>query len=67
MNFQQKICNLMAENCVTNYRLAKEIGVHASTVANWKKGNQYPNLGHLFKIANFLGCTVQELTEEENE
>lgn len=38
MDFASVLRKLMDENGVTNYRLAKEIGCTATTVANWLAG-----------------------------
>lgn len=67
MNFQQNLNRLMDENFISNYRLGKEISVHASTVANWRNGKQKPQLYHLGKIARFFNCPVEELIEEAQE
>lgn len=67
MNFQHNLNRLMEANFITNYRLGKEINVHASTVAAWRNGKQMPQISHLGKIACFFKCTVDELMEEARE
>lgn len=67
MDFQHKLNQLMDEKFISNYRLGKEINVHASTVANWRSGKQMPQISHLGKIARFFDCTVEELTGGDSE
>lgn len=64
MSFPELLEKMMNERHETNYKLAKEIGVHQSTVANWKKG-MTPQLEHRALLANHFGCTVDELLKEE--
>ncbi len=49
----------------TNYALAKSIGVHQTTIKNWKDGKTIPQLEHLGLLAAHFGCTVDELLKEE--
>ena len=40
------------------------LGVHADTVRNWERG-QAPSRNSLVAIADFFGCDLNELFEEE--
>ena len=42
MKFCETLAALMKEKGETNYRLAKEIGVSQTTVANWLSGKNEP-------------------------
>ncbi len=64
MNFPERLEKMQMERHETNYKLAKAIGVHQSTVANWKKGMK-PQLEHQALLAEHYGCTVDELLKEE--
>ncbi len=64
MNFPERLEKMMNEHHETNYKLAKKIGVHQSTVANWKKG-MIPQLEHRALLASHYCCTVDELLKEE--
>ena len=64
MEFSERLGKIMKDRCETNYKLAKEIGVHQSTVANWKKG-MIPQLEHQRLLAEHFGCTVDELLKED--
>ncbi|MEE0900236.1 MAG: helix-turn-helix transcriptional regulator [Bacteroidales bacterium] len=61
MGFQHNINQLMNEKFISNYRLAKVLNVHATTVANWRKGKQSPQINHIGRIAEYFGCTIEEL------
>ena len=60
MSFSENLVKLQQEHGVTNYRLAKEVGVHASTVRNWIDGVA-PRLEHAHKVAAYFGKTVDEM------
>lgn len=45
MSFAEKFNELMNETGMTNYRLAKLLNVHQTTIANWRTGiglSQHP-------------------------
>lgn len=60
MSFSKNLIRLQTENHETNYRLAKELGVHATTISNWRDGKQ-PVLEHAAKVAAHYGKTVDEM------
>ena len=64
MSFSERLSKMMEERHETNYRLAKELGVHQTTVANWKAGVK-PQLAHLGLIASHFACTVDDLLRED--
>ena len=49
----------------TQNDLAEALGVGQSTVAMWETGQAYPRAALLPKIAQVLGCTVDELLAEQ--
>lgn len=57
----ENLARLQAERGETNYRLAKIIGVHQSSIANWKSGSIMPHPGHIKKLADHYGVSVDEL------
>lgn len=61
MQFAQRLEKLMQEKQITKYRLAKELGVHQTTVKNWLDGNTEPKFYMLEKIAAALGVQTWEL------
>lgn len=60
MDFAQNLCNLMQKRGVGSYKLAKDIGVHTSTVSNWREGTE-PKLEHLTRLAKYFGVPIEEL------
>lgn len=63
--FAEKLVLLQEKKGVSNYRLAKEIGVHQTSVASWRDGTRFPHPKHVQRIADYFGCTVDELLKEE--
>lgn len=61
----EKLQQMQTERFETNYALAKNIGVHQTTIKNWKDGKVTPQLEHLGLLASHFGCTVDELLKEE--
>ena len=64
MSFAENLSVLQAKHRETNYRLAKEIGVHQSSIANWKSGVT-PHPRHIRIVAEHFGVTVDELLSED--
>lgn len=60
MPFSENLINLQKERGLTNYRLAKDLGVHCTTVQNWREGKK-PLLEHAWKVATYFGKTVDEM------
>lgn len=60
MPFSENLKRLQVNNHETNYKLAKEIGVHATTVQNWRDG-KVPRLEHAVKVAEHYGKTIDEM------
>lgn len=66
MSFSENFIALQNKRGLTNYRLAKELGVHATTIQNWRDGKS-PQLTHINKVADYFGVTLDELIKEEIE
>ena len=66
MGFSKNLCNLMQKREVSSYKLAKDIGVHVSTVSNWREGKR-PQIEHVKRVADYFGVTVDELLRENRE
>lgn len=62
--FSENLARLQAERGETNYRLAKTIGVHQSSIANWKSGDNAPHPKHLRLLAEHFGVSVDALLGE---
>lgn len=63
----ENLARLQAERGETNYRLAKTLGVHQSSIANWKSGETTPHPKHLRALAEHFGVTVDELLTDQQQ
>ena len=61
MPIADNLCRLQEERNESNYRLAKSLGVHATSVANWREGKTEPMAVYLEKLAAHFGVTVEEM------
>ena len=50
---------------VTQHELAVELAIDQSTVSLWESGKTHPRAKLLPKLALLLGCTVDELLEND--
>ena len=65
MGFSTNLCKLMEDRKVSSYKLAKSIGVHTSTITNWREGTS-PKVEHLKLAADYFGVTVDDLLSDNN-
>lgn len=61
MEFAQYLKSAMDSKSVTMYRLAKELGVHQTTIKNWLDGKGEPRISEVHAIAAALGISVLDL------
>lgn len=66
MQVAQRIEKIMQEKGITKYRLAKELGVHQTTVKNWLDGKTEPKYEMLERIAAVLSIEAWRLFYDEN-
>lgn len=59
------IRELRRKKDITQEELAQLVGVGHSAVAKWETGKCKPTADKLVKVADVLGCTVDELLREE--
>lgn len=50
---------------ISQKELAQRLGVNQASVCLWESGKNSPRVGRLQKIAEILGCTVEDLFETE--
>lgn len=60
-----KMLNLMNKKKITHKELARHVGVSTVSIYNWISGNRQPRIADLVRVANTLGCTVDELLIKE--
>ncbi len=52
---------------LTQVELSHLLGVDRSTVSCWETGVSFPRSEKLVELASVLGCTVDELLQDEKE
>ena len=66
-----RIKELLARNGLKVKWIADQVGCHPTEVSNWISGRRTPSLQRAIKIANLLGCAVEDLfptiTEQQGE
>lgn len=65
MGYAENLCDLMKRDGISSYKLARDIGVHTSTVSNWRDGKT-PKVEHLKLVADHFGVTVDSLLADNN-
>lgn len=60
-----QIKKLIVEKGMKQKDVAKEIGVSSQQLSNWVTGESYPRMKQAFKLAEFLGCKVDDLYRNE--
>ena len=50
---------------VTDYEVAKQTGIAAQTLSDWKKGTYTPKVDKLMKIAKYFGVSLEDLLAED--
>lgn len=63
MDFSQVLKSILADSGTSIYRLAKEIGVHQTTIKNWIDHKTNPSAEIVAKIATYFGLPVSYLIE----
>ena len=59
--FSQAFGNILKLHKCTKYRLAKNLKISNQTTIAWHKGTSIPTIENLIRIANYFGCTLDEL------
>lgn len=65
MGYAANLCELMNKTGVSSCKLAKNIGVHTTTVTNWRGGTA-PKIEHLKLVADYFGVTVDALLADDD-
>ena len=52
---------------MTQLELAAITGINNSSISNYEDGKHYPNANNARKLADALGCTIDDLYPKENE
>ena len=66
MALAENLRALMDERGETNYRLAKEVGVAQTSIANWLAGKTNPTPAYLRLLAAHFDVSVDDLLRKED-
>lgn len=61
----KRIRELRKKANLTQSQLSKYLGIDTSAVSLWETGKSMPTADKLPDLAKILGCTIDELFEEE--
>lgn len=61
IKIEERIKELVATEKITCYVLAKELGIHQSTITNWLNGKKEPSIESLWKLADYFDVSVDYL------
>jgi len=56
-----KIFTLLSEKNITAAKMSKDIGISSGLISQWEKGLQKPSFNVVFKIADYLGVSIDYL------
>lgn len=62
-----RIKELRKKNRLSQTELAKEMGVHQTSVSQWEREDAMPTAEMLFRLAKFFGVTAEHLFCKEDE
>lgn len=65
--FAERLNKLIAENNITRYRLAKDLGINKQTVIFWCDGVTEPKVSGLRQIAEYFDVSADYLVGLEND
>ena len=62
----ERIKELMKAEGISQYALAKKLGISQSTICNWLNGKKEPSIESLWRLADFFGETIDYIVGREN-
>lgn len=63
----EKYLLLINKRGVTNYKVAKDTGITASTFSDWKSGRSKPKIEKLKILADYFGVSVSYFFDDTTE
>ena len=63
--FAKNLNRYLEKSGRTQKEIAEEIGVSPAAFNWWVKGNRYPRMDKVEKLADYFGCTLSDLIEEQ--
>ena len=67
LNIAENIKRLRMENSLTQAELADDLSVSPQAISRWEKGQAYPDIELLVKVADYFNVTVDELMGRKEE
>lgn len=64
--WKSKIGDIRRSKGLQQKYVAKQINVSPQSLSSWERDDGYPTADHLFDLADFLGCKVDDLYEKQN-
>jgi len=64
--FAKRLRNYRRGRDLTQEELAQAIGISAQSVSKWERGDGYPDITLLPRIANYFGVTIDALLGNDN-
>lgn len=61
MEYNLKLRELREAKGLNQRRVAAELGITPSAVAQWELGQKNPTMRNLIALADLLGCTIDQL------
>lgn len=65
--FAKNLNKYMAINQKQQIEVAKDLGINATTLNMWCKGNSMPNVGKIQKLADYFRIGKSDLTDEKDD
>lgn len=62
----ERIKYLMEAEDLSQYSLAKKLGISQSTICNWLNGKKEPSIESLWKLADYFGESIDFIVGREN-
>ena len=63
----ERIKYLMDAEDISQYALAKKLGISQSTICNWLNGKKEPSIESLWKLADYFGESVDYIIGRDNQ
>lgn len=61
MKIGNRLRDLREKRNITQTQIAEKLGITQGAVSQWEVGATNPSIGMISKLAEILGCTVDEL------
>ena len=63
----ERIKYLMEAEDISQYALAKKLGISQSTICNWLNGKKEPSIESLWKLADYFGESVDYIIGRDSQ